>query len=506
MKRTLFFLISLLLLIFVFSSIAYSQDVPFSAEVSLENSLTMIRPGYFELKGTISFSKPVDKITCSIFDERRMKEEYTRTFTYDKETLSVSVLSVVRSAAFSKLSAGEKTLRLYCESGDEKITAIETRFTVLGIVGSYSSVTKKCIFDTRQDIASVIKEPNYYKHRSWVPSDRENALTIRFPSDISPTLLQLEWLTPPSSFSIEYLDSEGAVVSSEAYGQEYSLYCDTFHIPSGTSSVRVTVNDFETAICNLHVFDESGPTVDIQDWTEMPEKLDLLHISTHQDDELLFFGGSIPYHAAKGYETGVLYMADCGRSRYEEALSGLWIAGLRYHPVFLNLKDAKCENYNGALYAWRNVDVVELLTEQIRKYKPEVIVTHGEDGEYKNYQHIYTTKSVLEAVKCASDPSCYPESYEKYGAWEVKKLYRHQTFGDNVIKMNWKEPLKAYDGRTSLQMSEIGYNRHVSQISYLKYSFGIQYANDTFALVHTTVGPDVEGGNFFENLDSTIHS
>jgi len=499
LKRSLIFVF-----IFIFScfmpATAFAAQTPFTVSVTLENRLSMIRRGSFEIKGTLTLSKPADSIIVSIYDERKASEVYNRVFTPTDKALSYPLSSVIRSSAFSKLTAGEKTLRVIVTCEDECITALEQRFTMLGKVASYAEITRKCTFETRQD-PYCLWNGSYYRKYSWKPSEKENTLTVRFPANTAVSTVQLEWFLPPTDFSFESLSADGTIISSISYKGDYNLYNDSFDIDENTCAVRITVNDYESAICALHVFEKSGPNVDVQSWSPMPEKLDILHISTHQDDELLFFGGSIAYHCAAGYETGVLYMADCGRTRYAEALSGLWISGLTYHPEFLGLVDFKPETLKQALKAWGGADnVTALLTEAIRKYKPDVIVTHGSDGEYGHKQHIVTSNAVVDAVANAMNPEYHPESYDKYGAWTVKKLYLHQTFGDNVIQMNWNTPLDAFDGRTSLEMSEIAYNRHVSQIESLPYSYGAKYAPDVFNLAYSAVGPDILGGDFFENI------
>ena len=77
----------------------------------------------------------------------------------------------------------------------------------------------------------------------------------------------------------------------------------------------------------------------VQTWQESPDKLDLLLVSTHQDDELLFLGGTLADYAARGAKVNVLYTAEGERMRMREALDGLWTAGLRGYPIVLGLPD-----------------------------------------------------------------------------------------------------------------------------------------------------------------------
>lgn len=497
MKRIL--CIALLLLLWIPASLSETE---FSVSVKCENRLSMIKRGNFTLLGTITLSDQADYIDSVIFDERRAAEEYRRRYTPSAGETQIPLSDIVRPSVFSKLSSGEKTLKLLCGRNEAELCALEIRFTVLGKVSPLAEITKKCTFETIQN-PSYLTNGSYYPKYSWRPSEKEDTLIIQLPQGANAAMLEVEWYTPPKSggFVLEVLNASGECILRETADENYRMLSDSFPLDETASSIRIRVTDYTTCINAVHIYAENGPLSQAQNWQPMPEKLDILHISTHQDDELLFFGGSIPYHAALGYDTGVLYMVDCGRDRLAEALSGLWAAGLKTHPVFLDFMDSVPESYEQALSQWNGMDyTVERMVEEIRRLKPDVIVTHGEDGEYGHQHHIVTSEAAFIACRAAADPEMYPASYEKYGAWQVQKLYRHQSFGDHVTRMNWETPMEALDGRTPIEMSEIAYNRHLSQISYLPYSFAKPYDSSAFALVYSIVGADIIGGDFFENI------
>lgn len=493
---------AILLFIFCLFPASFAEEESFTAQCVCENRLSMIKRGNFSLLGMLELSHEADYIEALIYDERKACVEYSRKLYPQGGQTSFALSEAVRPSAFSKLSPGEKTLKVVCTRGAAEICALEIHFSVLGEVHSLREITRDCTFDTVQN-ESYLYNGSYYPKYSWRASEEEDTLTVHFPENENVSYVTVEWYAPPKAegFVFEAFNASGECVYSETADEGYRMYADTFPTDETVRSIRIRLTDHETAINALHVFSENGPVREIQNWQPMPEKLDILHISTHQDDELLFFGGSIPYHAALGYETGVLYMVDCGRERFAEALSGLWVAGLKTHPVFLDFMDSVPDSYEQALTQWGGMEhTVQQLVREIRRYKPEVIVTHGEDGEYGHQHHIVTSNAVYLACLYASNPEMFPESYAQYGAWQVKKLYRHQSFGENVINMNWDTPMDALDGRTPLEMSEIAYHRHLSQISYLAYSFADKYDSSSFALVYSTVGADTVGGDFFENL------
>lgn len=486
-----------LVFLFLFSfAHPVAGEEAFTATIQLENRLAMIR-STFLIEGNLVLSRSADRVECEIFDLRQVAYNYSKTFTLDENEREIDMRRLFPASAFAGLPSGEKRLTVRVFSGDSCATD-SIRFTVLGNPRPLKTITRQCTYNIDPQ---VLWNGLYHFEPSWHKTAKQDSLCVTFPADEVVSMVQIEWTIPPSDYTFEAFDANDRCLSSQSCPAGYNLYCETFHIDETARKVVLTLGDPDAAVAALHVFAQDGPTVDVQDWQAMPEKLDLMMVSTHQDDELLFFGGTIPYYSTRDCEMGLVYVVKCSRARYAEALSGLWIAGMRNHPVFLGYRDGVPESYEAALALWGGYDgLVADLVEEIRHYKPEVILTHGEDGDYRHKQHMVVSDAVLSAVLAASDPEKYPESYEKYGAWSVKKLYRHQSFGEGVMHMDWSTPLSAFDGRTPLEMSEIAYNRHDSQNQILNYSFYDRYDNTAFALVYSTVGPDLEGGDFLENI------
>ena len=195
-------------------------------------------------------------------------------------------------------------------------------------------------------------------------------------------------------------------------------------------------------------------------------------------------------------------MADCARSRREEALKGLWVMGVRTYPEFINLLDEHIRSYDQTLADWGGTDnVTEQLVERIRRFRPEVILTHDLNGEYGHNQHKVTARTMQAAIEAAADPTRYPASAQLYGAWQTKKLYLH-LYGENRVYMDWNTPYEQLGGLSPLQSAQLGYSKHVSQHKYYQVVAGGQYDNSIFGLAYTTVGPDTEGKNdLFEHID-----
>ncbi len=224
-------------------------------------------------------------------------------------------------------------------------------------------------------------------------------------------------------------------------------------------------------------------------------------ISAHCDDELLYFGGTIPTYAGeKGLVVQVAYMANEERLRMDEAMNGLWLCKVRNAPVLVGMKDAYTETLEAAEKRWGRDETVAAIVSLIRRFKPEVIVTHDLEGEYGHGAHRITASCTLEAVSAAADGTLYPESAQEYGAWQTKKLYLH-LFDTGAITMDWRVPLDAFDGLTALDVANLAYDCHVSQQEFHQnvYDTG-DFSSAEYGLAYTQVGQDVAGGDFFENI------
>ncbi|MBQ8080714.1 MAG: PIG-L family deacetylase [Clostridia bacterium] len=60
----------------------------------------------------------------------------------------------------------------------------------------------------------------------------------------------------------------------------------------------------------------------------------MLLLSAHPDDELLWFGGTLPTYAGeRGKQVQLVYLAHGDARRKNELLDGLWTCGVHAYPV-----------------------------------------------------------------------------------------------------------------------------------------------------------------------------
>ena len=240
----------------------------------------------------------------------------------------------------------------------------------------------------------------------------------------------------------------------------------------------------------------------VQRWEPTVEKADLLVLATHPDDELIFFGGAIPTYAVEQKKNVVVaYMSYANAARRSELLNGLWHMGVRNYPVIGTFGDSYSTNMAEMYDRWGKEKVRKYVMGLIRRYKPEVMVTHDKGGEYGHGAHKVTSDASVYCVENAANASVLPALAKEYGTWTVKKLYLHMG-EENAIHMDWNVPLTSMGGKTGEQLAQEAFLLHVTQqkTSYVVTDEG-QTGNAKFSLVYTNVGPDTVGGDFFENVE-----
>ena len=361
-------------------------------------------------------------------------------------------------------------------------------------------MTADCKLSLPSGGVARLNDNNYDSSALFEKADDE--LVVTLPEGRKAEGLTLHWNTAPADITVVQKGADGAELASDVTDNDSGMIHFYYDIDEAARTIVVSTSDGGKRLCELRVYEQEYVSEVVQKWQEIPEKVDLLVISTHQDDEMLFFGGTIPYYAAQGKTVAVVYMAECSRMRYAEALDGLWSCGLEYHPIFIGFRDKLVNEYQEAVNLWGMENTENALVEVIRRYKPEVIVTHDVNGEYGHNQHKVTCAAVQSAVTKAGDPAIDADSAEKYGLWTPKKLYIH-LYEDKQIMMDvYDEPVEELDGMTMTQMATIGYSKHVSQQGYFSMEeHGVRYDNRKYGLAFTTVGDDVEKKDFFENID-----
>ena len=283
----------------------------------------------------------------------------------------------------------------------------------------------------------------------------------------------------------------------------YTLITDTEEISCGTygflhefialdnPSQSVTFSlpaENPMGIYDIRLFSDNNVPEDVQIWEPVCERPDILLISSHADDEILFMGGIIPTYVPQGARVQVAYMTEFWSTspvREHEKLDGLWTDGLRTYPVCGNFKDVYVDDLADAEKRYDLDALTAFVVECIDRFEPQIVVTHDFNGEYGHGFHQITAKAVAQALEQAS--------------FDVPKAYFH-LYSENKIRMDLNVPIEAMGGKTALEIAKAAYLQHKSQQwCWFYVSDTYKYSCAEFGLYKTTVGVD-ENNSMLEHL------
>ena len=351
----------------------------------------------------------------------------------------------------------------------------------------------------------------------WESSKRKNPWVV-VSSDQPIYGLYLCFQKMPDTYVIQKQSGDDWITVAEGGNPHYH---HAFFELDGVKKIRILSTMEKNNVMGfneIYAFGKGEVPDWVQRWEEPVEKADLLVLVAHPDDELLFTGGAIPvYNTEQGRKVAVAYLTPSNTTRRSEALNGLWAMGVRNYPVFGSFAD-NYANTGKVKDAYKNAGgkekVLDWVTELYRRFRPEVVITHAENGEYGHPQHKMVADAAVECFEQAVDPMKSPDSYQAYDTWQVKKLYLHQ-YGEEADQtvLDWDQPLDAFDGKTGAQMAAEAFKLHASQKgmgSKIKGKFveftveetgAKMYPYDHFGLKCTTVGTDEAKNDFLEHID-----
>lgn len=341
--------------------------------------------------------------------------------------------------------------------------------------------------------AADMTDGSYYTNVRFTEGD---TITVKASDGSTIYGIYVMWDSPVKPWT---LDTDNGTMEC---GQNGFLH-EYIRIEEGTKSAVINIPADAMYICNIRVFDSTDIPDDVQTWNAPCDEADIMLVAAHADDEILFLGGIIPtYGVADNAKVQVVYMTqfwDTARIREHEKLDGLWTDGCRYYPVSAGFTDMYSESIDTARTQYDEDAMIEFITEQIRRFKPQVVVTHDFNGEYGHGYHRLTADAVKNALDAAPDSGKYTNSAEKYGTWDTPKAYFH-LYQENRISLNLREPIEAMDGMTAVEVAAAAYKRHVSQQwCWFYVSDDYQYSCAEFGLYRTLVGADT-GNDMLENI------
>jgi LmbE family N-acetylglucosaminyl deacetylase len=239
----------------------------------------------------------------------------------------------------------------------------------------------------------------------------------------------------------------------------------------------------------------------VQVWHKMQGKADLMLVVAHPDDEYLFMGGAIPYYAGELQKRViVICLVNTHSMRKSELLDGLWHCGVRDYPEMGTAIDYYQLSLRKIYDLWHEEQLRIRITRLIRRYKPDVLVTHDVKGEYGHGAHMAAADICKTCLLRAQDGAYDAQSAKMYGTWQIPKMYLH-LYKENQMHMDWQKPLAFFSGKTAIRVAEEAFKMHVSQQKGEHNMENVaQYDSSLFGLYHSAAGPDIMKDDFFENL------
>jgi LmbE family N-acetylglucosaminyl deacetylase len=159
------------------------------------------------------------------------------------------------------------------------------------------------------------------------------------------------------------------------------------------------------------------------------QKLKLMAVLAHPDDESLGFGGTLARYSAEEVETYLVTATRGERGRFFSAdrktepaeVGRVREAELRAAAAVLGVREVFILGYpDGAVDQIDATTAIAAIVRHIRRVRPHVVVTFGPDGAYGHPDHIAISQFTTAAIVCASDAG-----YDVSGgaAHRVAKLY-----------------------------------------------------------------------------------
>lgn len=363
-------------------------------------------------------------------------------------------------------------------------------------------LSRECLFDGRSGEHHELTDGSYARdYRTRAPNGL-SSLRVTAPEGEVVGAVYIQWHSLPRPLLIQ-VPGEGDewVTVSECDGDFYAQYIP---IPE-LSDFRLVCREDPSErmeICEMKVLSPGTPPEDIQLWQKPGDKVDMMLIVGHPDDELLWFGGLLPYYGGELGKNVLVICAAMNRSiRRLELLDALWACGVRTHPIHCMLYDFTTGDMKEVLHKWGGEEKLEeMFTGFYRRYKPDVVVLHDVNGEYGHGIHRAVSWLGRKCAELSKEAWAYPEQAELYGLWDVPKIYIH-LYPENQIRMDWHQPLKTFGGKTALKVAQEAMLMHKTQIEHgWAVQDGGEMDNELYGLYRTLVGPDLQKNDLMENI------
>lgn len=363
-------------------------------------------------------------------------------------------------------------------------------------------ITDKCTITASGNSKQIVNLFDNDYTTEWVSTHR-GYIEIAAPEGDSVHALYVSWGGFITNWCVEAQDENGKwVVIYETEDQFYNQYIP---LHEGYQSVRLKcmAPDYNHVlhVTELHVLGAGEAPSWVQQWKNFTGKADIVLMVTDPGDEYLFFGGLIPHYVAQEKEVMLCVIVNTASQYKSQLLDGLWHCGMTNYPYIAYFKPHMASTARQQYALWSEVQFVRHVTRIVRIYKPDVLVTHSQDGEGIDGGHRVCADAAIRAIASAMD-SKYDVGYgyKLYGNYQLPKLYLHAP-ATGEVTLNYNEPLSYFNGKSAFEVASEAYmmQDYQKKMTETLRTDGV-FNGTAFTLHASEVGADTQKNDLFENL------
>lgn len=305
---------------------------------------------------------------------------------------------------------------------------------------------------------TVLSDNNYKTKLVLEPGD-----TLRLHAENIAYLYIKFYASAPESYNVKLINPNADTENKELkLGQKGFLH-DLTKFDTPSEIIEITSNQ-QMAIAEIELYLQGNLPENVQRWEDSFSVCDILVISTHSDDDTLFFGALIAENTAKNRLVQTMFICDHRKEshRLNELLDGQWTLGVTAYPIIGDFPDLYSMKLELAESQYDTDAMSGFIVESIRRTNPSVVVTHDVNGEYGHGAHKLVSKLTREAVDNCSDYNYYSDSAEMYGIHTPKKTYLH-LYEENSIILEVDKVYESLTYKTPFETAKAAYDCHVSQ-------------------------------------------
>lgn len=334
---------------------------------------------------------------------------------------------------------------------------------------------------------------------------RKLELTVNLgEADLSKKLTDKDYST---SVNVE----KGTTLILNAEGSIHGLYIEWNNIPSenayildGNKKISLGTKDFlheyvalsgenygcelhfdgKAEIANVYAFSKGDTPSSVQKWSTLEDGADVMIMGSFASEECIFYGAVIGEAVENNHTVQMMYLCDYANNlrlnNRHELLNSLWTLGDKWYPIFGSAEEQITSDMEIAKVQYDEEVMLEEAKAALLKYKPYVVVTHGNERETDNAVDALWGQCVVKAVS------------EIASEHEVQKLYLRKSRTNAIL-------LDASDKLESIKKAYNLYEVYPFKDTSINDSLDSKYNCVEFGLYSSTVGED-SGNDMFEHV------